>query len=138
MKGTAYIDYMLDGRLKLTTPYNLDFVIELKNEIPPGDREWVPSIKAWVVSKTQLDIVETLCKRYYAKVVVNIQSSGSFTSQETPFSILYLTPEAPSWLVKRVWKLLAQEYHPDRNKDGLERMKMVNEAYDEIKKIRGE
>jgi hypothetical protein len=137
MTTKAFIDINIDGRLKVTTPYNSDFVDDLKNEIPSQYREWVQIIKAWLVDPHYQPDLEALCKKHFDEVLIDTttQNFGIFTSNEVEevYAILYLIPNAPMWLVSKVWKLLALEYHPDRNSGGVEKMKKVNQAYQRIK-----
>ena len=59
--------------------------------------------------------------------VENIKKNNS------PYSDLYLIPEAPYFLVKSVYKTLAFKYHPDRGGDS-EQFQKVREAYEVITK----
>ena len=139
MVTKAFIDLNIDGRIKVTTPYTPDFVDDLKNAVPSSYREWVKHLRAWLVDKHYLSDVEAICKQHFDEVHVDTtQSYPTFTSNETEecYACLFLHPSAPTWLVEKVWKLLAMEYHPDRNKDGAKKMVEVNEAYQKIKEER--
>ena len=139
MRTKAFIDINIDGRLKVTTPYAPDFVDDLKNAIPSQYREWVRSIKAWIVDLHYLPDLETICKQHFDEVHIDTaQSFPTFTSNEIEecYACLFLHPSAPLWLVTKVWKLLAMEYHPDKNEGGAEKMVRVNEAYQKIKEER--
>jgi len=59
-----------------------------------------------------------------------------------PYSVLGVSPQASDDEVKKVYRELARKYHPDNYHDNpladlaQEKMKDINEAYDEIVKIR--
>ena len=51
----------------------------------------------------------------------------------SPYSVLYLRPDAPDFVVKAVYKTLAFKYHPDRGGKA-EQFQKVMEAYEAITK----
>ena len=59
-----------------------------------------------------------------------------------PYKVLGVSPGASDEEIKKAYRDLARKYHPDKYKDtdlkdmAEEKMKEVNEAYEEIKKIR--
>ena len=59
-----------------------------------------------------------------------------------PYKVLGVSPSASDDEIKKAYRDLARKYHPDKYKDtdlkdmAEEKMKEVNEAYEEIKKIR--
>ncbi len=60
-----------------------------------------------------------------------------------PYRVLGISPSATNEEVKKAYKALAVKYHPDNNQGPMkdfaeEKMKEVNEAYDEILKMRTE
>ena len=66
----------------------------------------------------------------------NTKSKTSFSSpvkDVSPYKVLYITPDAPKFIVKAVYKALAFEYHPDRGGDS-ERFQELAEAYATILK----
>ncbi len=50
-----------------------------------------------------------------------------------PYKILGVKKKTPPDKVKEVYRKLAFQYHPDRNPDGLEKMKEINVAYQMIR-----
>jgi hypothetical protein len=58
------------------TPYNADFVSELKSSIPSGLREWNPIEKVWLVDPELKDLVIELLTRHYEKVLVFDERKG--------------------------------------------------------------
>jgi hypothetical protein len=131
----AFIDTNVDGRLKVSTPYLPEFVADLKATIPYSGREWVKILKAWLVEPNYKKEIVELCQKHFTEVHVNIDEGSKSTDVEEVYAQLFLTPNAPFWLVTRVWKFLAIEFHPDKNKDGAETMKVINQAYQEIKSL---
>ena len=59
-----------------------------------------------------------------------------------PYSILGVTPESTDDEIKKAYYKLARKYHPDNYTDpqksaaASDKMKQINEAYDEIKRLR--
>ncbi len=58
--------------------------------------------------------------------------SGRSGEVASSFRALHLTSDAPMKLVKAAQRVLANLYHPDRLGGDAERMKMINNAADEI------
>lgn len=134
----AFIDLNLDGRLKVITPYIPDFVDDLKNAIPNQYREWVKVAKAWLIDAHYLSDVEVICRKHFDEVKVDLKGFQTVSSIATDdlYGKLYLTSNAPMWLITKVWKLLAREYHPDVSGDNGEKMREINEIYQKIKEER--
>lgn len=135
MSTKAYIDLNVDGRLKVSTPYNPDFVAELKASIPYSGREWVKILKAWLVEPQYLKEIEQLCQKHFSELHSSVNTPVVFGGLEGVYGVLFLAPNAPFWLVTKVWKMLAQEFHPDRNPESAETMREINKAYQEIKAL---
>ena len=58
---------------------------------------------------------------------------------DNPYNILGVTKDATDAEIKRVYRKLARQYHPDRNPNDAaaeEKFKSVNDAYQNIKKER--
>lgn len=51
------------------------------------------------------------------------------------FRTLFLTPDAPDFIIDAVWKALARKHHPDTGGDA-EAFRRYNEAYKKIKRKR--
>jgi curved DNA-binding protein CbpA len=52
-------------------------------------------------------------------------------------AILGLSGEYNPEIIKKAYRKACSQYHPDRNPAGLEMMKLVNQAYDELKDLSG-
>jgi DnaJ-class molecular chaperone len=46
------------------------------------------------------------------------------------YSVLELTPDASKEQIKRAYRSLSMKYHPDRNPEHIEKMQIINEAYE--------
>jgi hypothetical protein len=55
-----------NGSLKVNTPYNSQFVAELKLEVPATSRKWDAPSKAWLVSKDYADVLKQIIDRCYS------------------------------------------------------------------------
>jgi DnaJ-domain-containing protein 1 len=53
-----------------------------------------------------------------------------------PYVILGVPRDSPDWVVKMAYERKAKEVHPDKPGGSTEKMKRLNNAYDEIKKER--
>lgn len=53
-------------------------------------------------------------------------------------SILSIVGEYNPQIIKKAYRKACAQYHPDRNPAGLEMMKLVNQAYEELKDKSGE
>lgn len=48
----------------LLSPYNENFIKDLKQEIASQDRRWDPEDKFWRINRAYLDTLISLCSRY--------------------------------------------------------------------------
>ena len=143
------------------SPYNRDFVYDLKQIGDKGLRHWEPDHKAWVVRTAIFADVHALLDDYfpneewavaqdaqdaiqmvYAKQVnpggakaASAQAVGPPTSFG-PYATLYINDSAPDCVVAAAHKALARMLHPDLGGDR-DAMAAVNAAFEQIKKARG-
>ncbi len=123
-----------DGTARLYTPFDADFVDDLKARIPARLRRWDKPDKCWVVSATGIDRAKIIAIRFYGHVEdIPPPSPQSNAVAVTPFAVLHLTPDAPADLVPIVYRHLAKAFHPDRGGD-TRQMQQINEAYEKIRK----
>ena len=55
---------------------------------------------------------------------------------EDPYKVLGVSPDASDEEIKKAYRRLAKEYHPDRNPGdpvAAKKMQQINDAYDQIK-----
>jgi hypothetical protein len=57
-------------------------------------------------------------------------------NDKSPYSILYITSDAPDFIVKSVFKSLVLKYHPDTG-GNVDKFREVMKAHDKIKELRG-
>ncbi len=129
----ATITKEIDGRLRLETPYDEAFIQAFKHDIPYMDREWVRHLKAWIVEAKHLKKLVSLCEVYWPGEVY--VSTGD--SMADIYATMYLTVEAPLYVVEAVYRALVKKLHPDINPGGHEEMTKVNLAYQKIKSLEG-
>lgn len=62
----------LDGRTGalLTTPFQQDFIDELKSTLPRGDRRWAGELRAWWVAPEHTSYAIDLMLRFWSAVDV--------------------------------------------------------------------
>lgn len=123
----------IDGRLRVETPYDEDFIKRLKSTVPYNGREWVKHLKAWIVDRVYLEDVKKIGIDIWGQPAVKVEIGVSLAEV---YAVLYLTPDAPFWLVKKVRDFLAVKEHPDIG-GSHERMVAINSAYEQIKKMEG-
>jgi hypothetical protein len=115
------------------TPYNPDFVTELKFEIDRSDRRWDPAEKVWKVDVTQMDELERICQKHY-KEVLFVEIEQKTTSGPSPYHDLIAN--LPDDALKRVFRLVVMSVHPDQGGSD-EAMSKANDAWHLIEKERG-
>jgi hypothetical protein len=120
------------------------------SSLPAHARTWSKKKGCWVIVPETLHKVISYSRHIFTKIDANalpiryqnaIQRAlqgGEDTLQyssepDSPYSVLYITRNAPDFVVKAVFKALVFEYHPDKGGDPKEFQK-VKEAYDEITK----
>ena len=79
----------------------------------------------WQVSIAREKVNWTYAPSKKAKAVAT-------ASLNSYYSVLYLTPNAPEYMVDAAWKALAKEHHPDRGGDP-EVFKQIQAAYMKLK-----
>ena len=112
-----------EGWLKVVTPYNENFVDELKSTVQPPHRQWNPEEKYWLVNELYLEDLIIILKRHYDEVSTDLLESEEVNN---PFGIVFdlISPQD----LDKIYKALAFAVHPDRG--GSEKsMKLLNEAY---------
>lgn len=64
-------------------------------------------------------------------------TSEFFGKGDANYAVLGLTPEASDEELKSAYRRLAAEHHPDHAKDGGEQFRLVKDAYEALRKLRG-
>ncbi len=61
-----------------------------------------------------------------------MQESPLIVVEPDPYETLFLTPDAPAYILEAVWKATVAKYHPDKGGDP-ERFLEMKKAYERIK-----
>lgn len=78
-RQTRVTRIIVNGRkIFIYTPYDADFVSELKSAIPHGSRRWDPEARCWEASVQFLDNVRAIIRNHFGEPIVrNGPASGS-------------------------------------------------------------
>ena len=144
----------------LFSPYDKDFVNDLKKIGDRSMRKWDPDNKAWIIRTAIFEDVHQLLDDYFpheewavaddAKDAIQMvyhkqvnpggaQATSAPVGPPTsygPYATLYVNDSAPDAVVKAAYKALSRMYHPDLGGDP-KAMGTVNAAFEDIKKKRG-
>ena len=124
-----------------------EFFDFLSLSITPEHRTWNKGASCWVILPESLDKVSM-----YASHVFDFIDGGSLPASykllvdnaicgiksqmgdhlEKPYKTLYLQPDAPDFLVKASYKILAKKYHPDGDNPDKDLFEKIKDAYEEI------
>lgn len=115
------------GWLTIITPYNANFVDELKSTIQPSHRQWDPSAKAWRVNEIYLEELVPMLQRYFDEIETDLTTEPSSNNLFVEvFKIVN------GQYRDKVYYALAQALHPDHG-GSQELMTKLNAAYQETK-----
>ena len=132
-----------DDRVVLSTPYDAEFVSGIK-AIPSYFRSYEPDAKTWTVRKPRDDAAVVLTLRSFPDLYVEDlrigyhqappPGSSTIPSSSSPHAALYVTPNAPTYVVDAAYRALAKRMHPDINAPTAgNEMRAINAAYERIK-----
>lgn len=92
----------------------------------------------WQVYYKAFPMLLSVCNNYFDQVdysdlpvLWTTNLKASFTSSQTPYTVLHLLPTAPPELVKASYRTLASLHHPDKGGDTAI-MAKINEAYEDL------
>lgn len=145
-----------NGWVKVRAPYDERFtplfVEELKSNINWKLRQWNASEKVWMVDPSALDTLIDVAKKYYSQVTVLNGKDMGQEERYDPFRarnigqikgngeysvIAELLKAASMECLKKVYKAMVVEFHPDHGGDP-DTMKRLNTVWDKICQQRGE
>lgn len=137
---------------------NDDLSNYLSSHLSQIGRTWDKKQKCWVILPGVLGKVIAYARHLFTRIdasslPINLQTrvqkalQGNYEDDyspekdnslggkkdSSPYSILYLTPNAPDFIVKSVYKALAFKYHPDKGGDA-EQFQVFKAAYEAINK----
>lgn len=127
--------------LVLKMPYDRRCVEDIKSTIPMGMRQWNPDLKVWFIGLPYLGALVRLLKEYFDDSQIYLDDDipnlvglrDVIDPRGTPYSELYLLPDAPKELIHGAYRILAKLYHPDVEGGSTERMTKLNLAYEQIR-----
>ena len=119
------------------------------SSLPANTRTWNSNLKCWVIVPEILYKIASYSRHMFNRIdsssvpiqyqrivqralqgLPDIETSDK-TYSYSPYSILYVTKEAPDCVIKAAYKALVFKYHPDRGGDA-EEFQKVKAAYDKI------
>lgn len=126
-------------RLK-SVPVNFDN--QLRTSIPVVyryyDKGWyvhedyLPKVVAIARSNGIFVDYHTLPDTIQIKIVANRNDTPTVpTPLTSPYAVLFLTPEAPDYVVKAVYRAMVKQLHPDHGGDPDQFLK-IQEAYEQL------
>lgn len=110
------------------TPFNANFVTELKETIPPAHRKWIPEGKYWLVQEAYLRTLKSILKKYYKQVDVEEVPIQPISTCDVASEVLRMCPEANR---KNLFRALSLAFHPDVGGSN-EVMKSINLTWEEL------
>lgn len=123
------------GRIWLWTPYNADFVDDLKRSIHARFRKWDAENGVWRIHIAHRDAAVDCMLRHYDDVAqvpaAELLMLGDADDDQGDYAALHLLPSAPPELVKAAHRCLAKLAHPDKGGDVVT-MQRINAAADRI------
>lgn len=144
-----------EGRVYVETSYDKDWVNDIKIAVPQHKRWWEPQVGIWafdasfyqcVLHITQLhfggDIVdatggvgEPQDMQWKARLEGRAPAAPKPLRNETPRSILFVTDDAPDYVITAAYRALAARMHPDKGGTDAD-MQKLNAAYSILTKNR--
>lgn len=126
------------GVLKIRCDFDSKFIESLKVHIPIKSRAWNKQTKTWEVEVAFLDTALHLMTKFFDHIVTpqfgkRNSALQNKPDESDPYSTLLRL--APDDLVKKVYRELAKELHPDKGGDK-DKIQKVIKAYERIKKER--
>lgn len=130
--------HYVDQEIWCRTPYDAEFINELKDSIPFPHRRWNPAERVWIIDTLFEHELLDLCDRFFDDVRSNRDQPKNQHTGATVYASLFLTPDAPMPVVEAAYRALAKLWHPDISDDARasEQMKQINMSYQRIKQER--
>lgn len=136
-KTTATL-WSQDGRIRIRSDYNAEFVEAFKRMVPGRHRSWMPKPdKMWTCEPAYLEELHELCIRFYDDVSIleGDGDSGEAAGIEgNPYEELF--KHASDEFLKKVYRSLIKACHPDHGGNP-KKASAVNAAWKRIREARG-
>lgn len=133
-KATLWVK---DGYIFVKTPYVEAFIQELKADIPYQARVFLKTEKVWRVDAAYHEDLHDVVKKHFGEPTILEPEQKVVVLEggtKDPFGAMLRV--APPDLLKKVYRMIAAEIHPDRGGKP-EDMVTLNQAWDQIKKEKG-
>jgi hypothetical protein len=117
------------GWVRVVTPFDRDFVDDLKVMIPRDHRQWVPEDKHWLVNELFIKELVDIVRMHFDDVETDLGQKETIETTEGLFNQLFKV--IPKDHVDKIYKILAQALHPDHG-GSTEQMTELNKAYQEV------
>jgi hypothetical protein len=143
---------------KIWSPYNINYIQDLKSLIPKYCRRWDAEEKCWRININFIGNTQRLLEKYFPDIrrqytnralrmceqiayetKTTRKRSAPHKKQEkqnNPYNVLEVSENAPDEVIKAVYKAQARLHHTDLNKIEDSKMREINAAYEEIRRLR--
>lgn len=146
--GTAYVAWNpVKKQAVFFTPYDPEFIAEMKREVPRRYLKWDGQIKAWYVGEFYAEAIIKLADKHFpmfSRELYDAEKSGKFPpSSKTrkpgiqiskEHKALYVLPGAPPEVISAAYRALSKLYHPDAGGSSV-KMIELNKAYEVLRKL---
>lgn len=129
--------WVKDGYIFMKSPFHERFIQEFKADIPGSMRSWMGNDKVWRIAASYHDDLLSVVRKYFGEpTVVEPEPQIVIQGSTAPDGFSRMLRAAPNDVLKKVYRLIAAEIHPDKGGKP-ETMVELNEAWSEVKKERG-
>lgn len=117
-----------DEWVAFDTPYDAEWISQLKNTIPPRGRVWDKIERRWEIAPQYSAFVRNLCEHTFGPASDAAFFTPAAAPSRGPYADLWLLPGAPLEVVKAAYRALTRIHHPDRGGSTAD-MQRINQAY---------
>lgn len=126
--------WLKDGWIMCRTPFDLDFVDELKKKIKAAYRRWSPNDKLWKVDPSQDEVLIEIVTKYFGEPTIIEDKEqvviAALPEGDDPYAALLKL--APNDVLKKIHRQIVLAVHPDHGGTN-EAMATANSAWQAIK-----
>jgi succinate dehydrogenase flavin-adding protein (antitoxin of CptAB toxin-antitoxin module) len=110
--------------------FKREAVDEIRSEVPKGKKNWNPDLKIWEFSVEALETVVSILSKHFQRVVDLTRETPTVQSSNGADQLLSLVDQEDA---KKIYRLLAIKYHPDRGGSS-EVMAKINQVFSKFGK----
>lgn len=125
--------------LYIRSPFNKNFVSDIKWQIHPSYRGWDKEKKLWTIDPSQIDVLVDIAERYYDVHVLPDMREDEAPREPYRFPVGPISSPHETMLklakprtLRRIYHLIAKDVHPDQG-GRHEDMVALNEAWEYLK-----